>query len=90
MIFLPRLPYHEDLRYTERDDRYAPYGEVVAQAGRVAYITTRNAALDDQLRQQFEARGVTWQENLIGDYRVFYQLSELVRPEQIGLGVTTP
>jgi len=90
LIFLPRLPYHEDLRYTERDDRYAPYGEVVAQAGRVAYITTRNAALDDQLRQQFEARGVTWQENLIGDYRVFYQLSELVRPEQIGLGVTTP
>jgi 4-amino-4-deoxy-L-arabinose transferase-like glycosyltransferase len=36
LIFVPRLPYHTDLRYTVRDDRYAPYGELVAQSERVA------------------------------------------------------
>jgi hypothetical protein len=33
---------------------------------------------------------VDWKEEQIGDYLVFYALSRLVRPEEIGLGVTTP
>ncbi len=86
-IFVPRLPYHPDLRFTPRDDRYLPYDRLVENSQQVAYITTRNTALDVWLRNGFSAAGVTWSEKTIGDYQVFYHLSRPVRPEQIGLGV---
>jgi len=86
LIFTPRLPYHLDFRYTPRDDRYAPYRDQVAQAQRVAYITTRHPELDDYLRSQFQSLGVSWQEQAVSDFRVFYSLSRLVRPQEIGLG----
>ncbi len=89
LIFVPRLPYHPDLRYTERDDRYMPYDELVSQAQQVAYITTNNPDLDKYLRDQFKRLGLGWQETQIGDYRVYYALSQAVRPQQIGLGTTT-
>ena len=34
LIFVPRLPYHPDLRYTARDDRYLPYDDLAAQSER--------------------------------------------------------
>lgn len=40
LIYVPGLPYHLDLRYTVRDDRYPPYTQAVAESQRVAYITT--------------------------------------------------
>ena len=86
IIFIPRLPYHPDLRYTSRDDRYEPYQHTVAQAEKPAYITSNNPLLDTQLRTGFTRLGVDWQEQVIGDYRVYYSLSERVTPEQIGLG----
>ncbi|RMF49613.1 MAG: hypothetical protein D6755_02210 [Anaerolineae bacterium] len=84
LIFVPRLPYHEDFRYTSRDDRYPPYDTLVADAERVAYITTRHPALDARLREYFVAQGVTWQETQIGDYHVFYALSRKVAPPEWG------
>ncbi len=89
LIFVPRLPYHPDFRYTERDDRYLPYDEIVSQAERVAYITTNHPQLDEYLRSNFMKLGVSSQEIQIGDYHVFYALSQPVRPAQIGLGTTT-
>lgn len=86
IIFVPQLPYHLDLRYTPRDDRYAPYREVVDASHTVAYITTRNPQLDQYLRTQLQDLGVTWQEKKIGDYQVYYRLSRVVRPVEIGLG----
>lgn len=86
LIFVPRLPYHLDLRYTPRDDRYAPYTAAVEQSQRVAYITTRNPALDETLRTHFSGLGVDWQEKQIGDYHIYYRLSRAVRPQEIGLG----
>ena len=86
LIFVPRLPYHQDLRYTPRDDRYAPYTKMVANSPRVAYITTRNTALDQYLQDNFTRLGVTWQERQIGDYHVYYHLSRAVRPVDVGLG----
>jgi hypothetical protein len=86
VILIPRLPYHLDLRYTPRDDRYAPYTEMVDVSERVAYITTRNPALDAYLVEQFRALGVTWEETQIGDYHVYYRLSRAVRPQEMGLG----
>lgn len=86
LIFIPRLPYHQDLRYTPRDDRYAAYTDLVISSPRAAYITTRNPDLDQYLRDHFHGLGISWQEKMIGDYRVYYHLSQLVQPQEIGLG----
>jgi 4-amino-4-deoxy-L-arabinose transferase-like glycosyltransferase len=85
LIFVPRLPYHQDLRYSSRDDRYAPYDAIVAQSDRVAYITTNNPALDEKLRHAFSNAGVTWEETQIGDFHVYYRLSKAIRPAELNL-----
>ena len=90
LIFAPRLPYHQDFRYTNRDNRYAPYDYEVAKSEQVAYITSNHPALDDYLRTSFRELELTWEEAQIGDYRIFYRLSRVVVPEKIGLGITTP
>jgi 4-amino-4-deoxy-L-arabinose transferase-like glycosyltransferase len=86
LIFVPRLPYHLDLKYTPRDDRYAPYTEMAAESPRVAYIVTGSSLLEDTLRAAFAGLGVSWEERQIGDYLVFYSLSRAVRPQEIGFG----
>ncbi len=85
LIYVPRLPYHTDFRYTSRDDRYAPYDELVADSHSVAYITTHHPALDERLRSEFARLGVVYQEQQIGDYQVFYGLSMPIRPEDLNL-----
>jgi 4-amino-4-deoxy-L-arabinose transferase-like glycosyltransferase len=85
LIFVPRLPYHEDFRYTARDDRYPPYGDVVDRAEHVAYITTNHSALNESLRAGFAARGVGYAEADVGGFHVFYRLSAKVVPEMLGL-----
>jgi 4-amino-4-deoxy-L-arabinose transferase-like glycosyltransferase len=90
LIFVPHLPYHTDLRYTARDDRYPPYTAQVAAAPRTAYITTHNPTLDDVLRAGFTSLGVTWQEEKIGDYQIYYALSRPVHPAELGLGKQYP
>lgn len=90
MIFSPRLPYHPDLRYTPRDDRYPAYTRQVAKSERVAYITTNHPELDEILTLRFKAANIEWQEIWIGDYHVFYHLSRAIHPHQIGLGEKFP
>ncbi len=87
LVFTPRLPYQSDLRYTPRDDRYAPYNEMVAGNSQPAFITTRAPDLNKKMRTAFLRLGVTWQEKQIGDFQVFYSLSKTVRPDQLGLGL---
>jgi hypothetical protein len=86
LVFVPRLPYHQDFRYTERDDRYSPYGQLVDQADTTAYITTKNPPLDEHIRAGLTHLDVTWQEANIGDYQVYYRLSRAVMPGELGLG----
>jgi hypothetical protein len=88
LVFIPRLPYHQDLRFTLRDDRYKPYDHIVQQSERTAYVTTNNPNLDEQLRLGFASKGISWREERIGDYLVYYQLSAKVHPDEIGLGGT--
>lgn len=90
LIYSPRLPYHPDLRYTPRDDRYPAYTDQVARSERVAYITTKNPRLDEYLTTKFHSLELEWQETWIGDYHVFYRLSVAVHPQQIGLGDKFP
>ena len=90
VILAPRLPYHPDLRYTERDDRYPVYTRAVSGSSNTVYITTfQTPLLDKTLREGFSRLGVTWREKQVGDYRVFFALSRAVRPEEIGLGMTS-
>jgi 4-amino-4-deoxy-L-arabinose transferase-like glycosyltransferase len=83
ILFSPRLPYHDDLRYTDRDDRIPAYTRAVDQSSRTAYITTFNPALDKALTNGFSRLGVTWQEKTIGDFHIYYRLSQPVRPADI-------
>lgn len=86
LIFVPRLPYHLDFRYTPRDNRYLLYDHLVSATPQVAYITTHHPELDARLRAAFVTLGVAWQEAWIGDYHLFYRLSRPVRPEELGFG----
>jgi hypothetical protein len=83
IIFVPRLPYHEDLRFTPRDNRYAPYNPIVEESDQTAFITTNNPSLDQLIRSRFEAMKVSWKEEKIGDFHIFYGLSKKIRPEAI-------
>jgi len=83
IIYTARLPYHGDLRYTPRDDRYPPYDSLVENAERTAYITTKNPALDAALESGFSRLGVDYQIKQIGDFRIYYDLSRAVLPEEI-------
>ena len=89
IIFIPRLPYHEDFRYTSRDDRYPPYGDIVGSSDQIALITTRHPDLDHYLADQFTDLNISWKQEKIGDYTVYYDLSEPILPDLIGLGETT-
>ena len=90
LVFSPRLPYHTDLRYTSRDDRIPAYTPLVEAAPRTAYITTHNPALDEALSAGFERLGLTWQEQLIGDYHIYYALPRPVHPAELDLGKPNP
>jgi hypothetical protein len=85
IVFIPRLPYHLDMRYTTRDDRYEPYDDIVHHANRVAYITTFHEPLDGLLRERFTLFGLQWKEKKIGDYQIFYNLTKKVTPYELGI-----
>jgi len=85
LIYTAALPYHEDFRYTPRDNRYAPYREAVAASDRVAYLTTKHPALDDYLRNKFTALGIAFDEKVIGDFHIFHNLSRRVEVFELGL-----
>ena len=79
IIFSPRFPYHPDLRYTERDDRYPLYTRQVEASDKVALITARNPELDEKLRWLLEEKGIRWDEKQIGDFLIYYDLSHPLR-----------
>ncbi len=85
IISAARLPYHLDLGYTPRDDRYPPYTQAVRAAPRAFYITVNHPALDALIRERLTALGVTYQEHSIGNYHLFYGLARKVEPEELGI-----
>ena len=90
LIFSPRLPYHMDMRYTPRDDRYPNYTAMVQSSQKVAYLTTKNPVLDQYLRSKFTELAITWEEKTIGDFHLFYHLSMPIQAERLGLGDKYP
>ncbi len=85
MVFVPKLPYHDDFRYTSRDDRYPSYDEWVSNAEQVAFITANQPWLDNYLRGQFDQQSIQYHEMKIGDFTVFFRLSRTISPEEIGI-----
>jgi len=88
LLFSPGLPYHQDLRHTNRDDRIPEYTKLVDESDRVAYITTFNPELDRALTKGFSRLGVTWEEKTFGDFHIFYRISRPVRPEELQMELT--
>lgn len=80
-----RLPYKHDFSYSPRDDRYPPYTQAVRDSARAFYITTNHPDLDDLIREQLAGLQVTFEEERIGRYQIFYRLSRKVEPEELGL-----
>ncbi len=79
IIYSPRLPYHLDLRYTDRDDRYPRYTREVEESSKVAIITTHNPLLDERMRGLLRERKIEWDEKRIGDFQIYYNLSRPIR-----------
>ena len=90
IIFSPEIPYKPDLSYTTKDNRYPAYAEMADSSEQVAYITTKHPELDEDLRAKFEAMGVSYLEEQIGEFHIFYDLSRAVRPEELGYGEVAP
>jgi hypothetical protein len=89
ILFVPFFPYKQDLSYNPRDDRYPLYGDLVESSQKIGFITARNQPLDDFLRLNLQRLGITWKEKKIGDYLVYYDFSRTVRPQELGLGVSS-
>lgn len=81
IILIPHLPYHQDLRYTPRDDRYAPYTRLVQESKQIALITSNTPELDDLIRQTLKSKNIDWDEERIGDYQIFFNLSQPVNKD---------
>jgi 4-amino-4-deoxy-L-arabinose transferase-like glycosyltransferase len=83
VILAAQLPYHSNLHHNPRDDRYPPYSRQVTASDRPVYVTFQEPHLDRLLRPSFAALGVSYREQDIGPYRVFYDLSAKVEPWQL-------
>ena len=75
IILAPLLPYRENLRVAASDNRYPQYTEAVARAERVVYVTVNQPELDKVLRERFSSMGITFSEEIVGPYRVFYEFA---------------
>lgn len=84
LIYLAKMPYREDMKYSYSDTRYLPYETLVEESGQVNFITAKQPDLDEFLRDWFASRGITYQEEAIGVYRVFYDLSSRIDADDFG------
>ena len=85
LIYSPRLPYQEDLSFTENDIRYPQYDDAVSAQADFAYITTLHPELDALLEKRWADRGVTYRENQIGPYHIYYDFSAAIRPMELDI-----
>ncbi len=83
VILAARLPYKEDLEYWPSDAGYEPYNRAADESATAVYVTAQHPRLDALLRERLTGSGVTFLEQQIGPYRVFYDLSHKVLPDHI-------
>ncbi len=85
ILSIPKLPYHPDLRYTDRDNRITKYNDLIKDGDNYFYITSNNPALDDLLVRSFLEKDVSYREKQMNDYHIYYQLSKKITPEELGI-----
>jgi 4-amino-4-deoxy-L-arabinose transferase-like glycosyltransferase len=85
VILASYLPYRPDLLWNPQDDRYPPYAATVAASLDRMYVTHRDPNLEDYLQRAFSERGISYRIQDIGPYRVYYDLSTIVTPHELGL-----
>jgi hypothetical protein len=87
IIVAARLPFKEDLVYSEvGDQRYPAYSRRVDESTAPPFFITSNQPnLDERLREVLAARQIQYSQQVIGSYHLYYGLSETVTPEQLGL-----
>ena len=90
IISVARLPYHLDLGYTPRDDRYLPFTQAVREAPRAFYITLNNPPLEERIRSGLTKLAVSFKEHDIGNYHIIYALSRRVEPEELHIDNASP
>ncbi len=86
VILAAYLPYRPDLDWLPLDDRYAPYGIAVENSPNRVYVTHREPNLETYLAETFTEQTITYQTKDIGPYRVYYDLSDLITPQELGFG----
>jgi len=79
------LPNKESLLYTSVDRRYAPYTQIVEAAAHPVYVTAHLPSLDAIIVEKFAGAGITYQQQTIGPYTVYYDLSQRIAPDALGL-----
>jgi hypothetical protein len=85
VLLLPRLSSRAGLciNLDGRGDRYPAFTEQAESSPVVFYVTTEQPYLDELLRDRFADLEVTYKEKTITPYRVFYDLSRPVRPQDM-------
>jgi hypothetical protein len=86
VILAAHLPFRPDLGWNPRDDRYPPYAATVAASLDRMYVIHRESHLEAHLQRAFVERGITYRIQDIGPYRIYYDLSVAVSPQELGLG----
>jgi len=86
VILASYLPYRPDLQWLRLDDRYAPYGATVAASANRVYVTHREPNLERYLEDAFAQRNTRYRTKDIGPYRVYYNFSNIVTPQELGFG----
>ncbi len=84
VILSPQLPYKTTLVYTGQD-RYPAYTGVVDQAYRPVFVTANLPQLDTIIEDRLKTRAVTFSQQVIGPFTIFYDLSAHVTPAELGL-----
>ncbi len=79
------LPYKSDLSYSSADRRYPPYTALVEAAPNPVYVTAHIPQIDAIIAEKFSQARITYKEQSIGPYTVFYDLSQPVAPDTLGL-----
>jgi 4-amino-4-deoxy-L-arabinose transferase-like glycosyltransferase len=81
---LPYSPPGPGPTWNNLPERYPPYQAAVEASPTRVYVTHREPHLESYLRQAFNERGITYQIQDIGPYRVYYDFSAVITPQEIG------
>jgi hypothetical protein len=81
MQYSSALPYKTTLQYTLTDERIPEYKAAADANPNPAYIVAKVEAVHERFREILAERGITYNEQVIGPYTVYYNFEpEAPRP----------